>query len=162
LHTPPITNTQTKVETTLLLLKPDSLHRGLAGRIITRFEEKGLQLVGLKLMQMTQELASKHYAEHTERPFYPGLVKFMTASPLVAIALRGPGAVAVARKLMGATFGTDADAGTIRGDFGCSKSYNLIHGSDSPESAERELALFFPEGVCDWSPISADWLWDNE
>lgn len=150
------------METTLLLLKPDALHRGLAGRIITRFEEKGLQLVGLKLMQMSQEIAAQHYAEHTERPFYPGLVKFMTASPLVAIALRGPGAVAIARNLMGATFGTDADAGTIRGDFGCSKSYNLIHGSDSPESAERELALFFPEGTCDWQPISAAWLWDNE
>jgi nucleoside-diphosphate kinase len=150
------------LETTLLLLKPDALHRGLAGRIITRFEEKGLQLVGLKLMQMSQELAAKHYAEHTERPFYPGLVKFMTASPLVAIALRGPGAVAIARNLMGATFGTEADAGTIRGDFGCSKSYNLIHGSDSPENAERELALFFPEGTCDWQPISSDWLWDSE
>ena len=133
------------METTLLLLKPDSLHRGLAGRIITRFEEKGLQLVGLKLMQMTQELASKHYAEHTERPFYPGLVKFMTASPLVAIALRGPGAVAVARKLMGATFGTDADAGTIRGDFGTDMMRNVVHASDGPETAAAELKRFFKD-----------------
>ena len=150
------------METTLLLLKPDALHRGLTGRILARFEQKGLQIVGLKMMQMTQELAAKHYAEHVEKPFYNNLVSFMTASPLVAIALRGPEAIGVARNLMGATFGIQADAGTIRGDFGSSKSYNLIHGSDSQESAKRELDLFFPEGLNDWTPISTPWLWDNE
>lgn len=150
------------VETTLLLLKPDALHRGLAGRIITRFEEKGLQLVGMRLMRMSQETAAKHYAEHVGKPFYEGLVGFMTCSPILAMALRGPDAITVARRLMGKTFGIEADAGTIRGDFGCSKSYNLIHGSDSPESAARELAIFFPEGLEDWDPISAPWLWDRE
>jgi len=150
------------VETTLILLKPDALHRGLAGRILTRFEEKGLQMVGLKLMTMTPEIAAKHYAEHVERPFYKGLVEFMTCSPIIALALRGPGAVAVSRSLMGKTFGNEADPGTIRGDFGNSRSYNLIHGSDSLESAEREIGIFFPEGTEDWTPITAPWLWDGE
>lgn len=150
------------METTLLLLKPDALHRGLAGRIISRFEEKGLQLVGMRLMRMSQDTAAKHYAEHVGRPFYDGLVGFMTSTPILAMALRGPGAIAVARRLMGKTFGIEAEAGTIRGDFGCSKSYNLIHGSDSPESAERELGIFFPDGVEEWEPITAPWLWDAE
>ncbi|MFK5956331.1 MAG: nucleoside-diphosphate kinase [Planctomycetota bacterium] len=150
------------METTLILLKPDALHRGLAGRILTRFEEKGLQMVGLKLMTMTPEIAAKHYAEHVERPFYKGLVEFMTCSPIIALALRGPGAVAVSRSLMGKTFGNEADPGTIRGDFGNSRSYNLIHGSDSLESAEREIGIFFPEGTEDWTPITAPWLWDGE
>ncbi|MDA0666260.1 MAG: nucleoside-diphosphate kinase [Planctomycetota bacterium] len=150
------------METTLILLKPDALHRGLAGRILTRFEEKGLQMVGLKLMTMTPGIAAQHYAEHVERPFYKGLVEFMTCSPIIAIALRGPGAVAVSRSLMGKTFGNEADPGTIRGDFGNSRSYNLIHGSDSPQSAKRELGIFFPEGTEDWTPITAPWLWDSE
>lgn len=157
-----IPNSSHTVQTTLLLFKPDTLHRGLVGRVLARFEEKGLQLVGMKLMQMSQETAAKHYAEHVGRPFYDGLVGFMTSSPIVALALRGPDAIAVARRLMGKTFGIEADPGTIRGDFGCSKSYNLVHGSDSEESAERELGIFFPEGVLDWTPISAPWLWDDE
>lgn len=159
---PESTGTQSIVETTLILLKPDALHRGLAGRILSRFEEKGLQIVGLKLMTMSQETAAQHYAEHVDRPFYPGLVSFMTSSPIFAMALRGPGAVTVARTLMGKTFGNEAEPGTIRGDFGCSRSYNLIHGSDSPESADRELGIFFPEGTEDWTPITAPWLWDGE
>lgn len=150
------------VQTTLILLKPDALHRGLAGRILSRFEAKGLQLVGMKLMTMSQELAAKHYAEHVGKPFYAGLVSFMTASPLIALALRGPDAISVARHMMGKTFGIEAEPGTLRGDFGCSKSFNLLHGSDSPESAERELALFFPEGLESWEPVSASWLWDSE
>ncbi len=150
------------VQTTLILLKPDALHRGLAGRILTRFEEKGLQLVGLRLMTMSQETAAKHYAEHVDRPFYAGLVSFMTASPLIAIALRGPDAVAISRRMLGKTFGIEAEPGTIRGDFGCSKSFNLCHGSDSPESAERELGIFFPDGLEDWQPVGASWLWDAE
>jgi nucleoside-diphosphate kinase len=150
------------VETTLILFKPDALHRGLVGRILARFEDKGLQLVGLKLMRMSPELAARHYAEHVGKPFYDGLVGFMTASPIVAIALRGPDAIAVARRMMGKTFGIEAEAGTIRGDFGCSKSYNLVHGSDSEESAARELGIFFPEGLEDWEPISHPWLWDAE
>jgi nucleoside-diphosphate kinase len=149
------------VETTLVLFKPDALHRGLSGRLLARFEEKGLQIVGLKLMRLSRELAARHYAEHLGKPFYEGLVGFMTASPIIALALRGPQAVAVVRKLLGKTFGLEAEAGTIRGDFGCSKSFNLVHGSDSPDSAQRELALYFPEGLQDWQPITGPWLWDK-
>ncbi len=149
------------METTLVLFKPDALHRGLAGRLLARFEEKGLQVVGLKLMRMSQDLAARHYAEHQGKPFYAGLVGFMTSSPIVALALRGPQAVAVVRRMMGKTFGLDAEPGTIRGDFGCSKSYNLVHGSDSPESAQRELSLYFPEGLLEWAPITGPWLWDK-
>lgn len=150
------------METTLILFKPDALHRGLSGRILARFEDKGLQMVGLRLLTMSQEMAAKHYAEHVGKPFYEGLVGFMTSSPIVALALRGPSAVQVARQLMGQTFGIEATPGTLRGDFGCSKSYNLLHGSDSPASAEKELALFFPEGLEDWEPIQSPWLWDKD
>ncbi|MBC8329391.1 MAG: nucleoside-diphosphate kinase [Planctomycetes bacterium] len=150
------------METTLILFKPDALHRGLVGRILARFEDKGLQLAGLRLLRMSPEMAAKHYAEHLGKPFYGGLVGFMTSSPIVAMALRGPQAVGVARRLMGKTFGIDAEPGTLRGDFGCSKSFNLLHGSDSAESAERELALFFPDGLEDWEGIQAPWLWDAE
>jgi len=150
------------VETTLILFKPDSLHRGLVGRILSRFESKGLQIVGMRMLRMTSEIADEHYAEHLERPFYPGLKAFMTASPIIALALRGPDAIAVARRLMGKTFGIEADGGTIRGDFGCSKSFNLVHGSDSPESAARELGIYFPDGLEDWEGIQSPWLWDAE
>lgn len=150
------------VETTLVLFKPDALHRGLAGRLLARFEDKGLQIVGLRLLRMSPELAAQHYAEHLGKPFYGGLVAFMTGSPIVALALRGPQAVAVVRRLMGKTFGLEAEPGTLRGDFGCSKSFNLLHGSDSPASAARELSIFFPEGLEEWTAIQAPWLWDAE
>jgi nucleoside-diphosphate kinase len=148
------------METTLILLKPDCVQRGLIGRVLARFEEKGLSIVGLKLMRISQELAAKHYAVHKERPFYPGLVRFMTSSPVVALALAGNDAVAIARKMMGATFGFNAEPGTIRGDFGVSRSFNLIHGSDSKEAAERELALFFPEGVLKYEHHALRWIYD--
>ncbi len=131
------------MERTLLLAKPDAVQRGLVGRILARFEEKGLKLVGLKVMRITKDLAEKHYAPHVGKPFYPGLVEYMTSSPIVAAAIEGPRAIEVSRKLMGATFGWKAEPGTIRGDFGSSTAYNLVHGSDSAESAEKELALFF-------------------
>lgn len=150
------------METTLVLFKPDTLHRGLMGSILGRFEAKGLQVVGMRMLQMSKDLAAQHYADHVGKPFYDGLVGFMTASPILALALRGPQAVAMVRKMMGATFGPDAEPGTIRGDFGASRSYNLVHGSDSPASAERELSLFFPEGTLDWTPIQTPWIWDNE
>lgn len=134
------------METTLIILKPDAVQRGLAGRIISRFEDKGLQIVGMKLMTISPELAARHYEAHKDKPFYKGLVSFMTSSPVVVLAVRGVGAITVARKLMGATFGSKAEPGTIRGDFGVSNSFNLIHGSDSPEAAERELGLFFQKG----------------
>lgn len=149
------------METTLIILKPDSVQRGLTGRIIQRFEDKGLQVVGMKLTQISQQLAATHYEAHSARPFYAGLVKFMTSSPVVILALRGNGAITIARNMMGATFGSKAAPGTIRGDFGVSNSFNLIHGSDSPEAAERELKLFFAPGeLMNWSRNADAWVYD--
>lgn len=149
------------METTLIILKPDAVQRGLMGRIIGRFEDKGLQVVGCKLMQISLDLAAQHYKDHAGKPFYAGLVKFMTSSPVLVLALRGNGAIAIARGMMGATFGSKAAAGTIRGDFGVSNSFNLIHGSDSPEAASRELGLFFKAGeVLDFTRASECWIYD--
>ena len=150
------------METTLIILKPDAVQRGLMGRIITRFEDKGLQIVGCKLMQISQDLAAQHYKDHASKPFYPGLVRFMTSSPVLVMAVRGIGAVAICRGMMGATFGSKAAAGTIRGDFGVSNSFNLIHGSDSPEAAARELSLFFKAGeVLDFARAGERWIYDS-
>src|SRR5689334_13465121 len=149
------------LERTLIILKPDAVQRGLCGEIVTRFEKKGLQLVGAKMMKLPQQLAEAHYEPHKGKPFYPGLVKFMTSSPVIVLALAGKDAIAIARNMMGATFGSKAAPGTIRGDLGVSNSFNLIHGSDSPESAARELSLFFkPEDLLDWSPASQGWIYD--
>ena len=149
------------METTLIILKPDAVQRGLIGRIVSRFEDKGLQIVGLKFTTISRPTAEAHYAPHKERPFYPGLVNFMTSSPVVVMAVRGKGAIAISRKLMGATFGSNAEPGTIRGDFGVSNSFNLIHGSDSPEAAEKELNLFFrPEELIEWDRRIESWVYD--
>ncbi|MEM9066084.1 MAG: nucleoside-diphosphate kinase [Planctomycetota bacterium] len=149
------------METTLIILKPDAVQRGLMGRIISRFEDKGLQIVGAKLMRISNDLAATHYADHKEKPFYPGLVTFMTSSPVLVMAIRGNSAITICRGMMGATFGSKADAGTIRGDFGVSNSFNLIHGSDSPEAAERELGLFFSDGeVLEFSRHIEPWVYD--
>jgi nucleoside-diphosphate kinase len=149
------------MERTLIILKPDAVQRGLCGEIVTRFERKGLQIVGMKLMRISSALAETHYEPHRGKPFYAGLVKFMTSSPVVVLALAGKDAIAISRKLMGATFGSKAEPGTIRGDFGVSNSYNLIHGSDSVESAVRELGLFFkPEELLEWSPAIREWVYD--
>jgi nucleoside-diphosphate kinase len=148
------------MERTLILLKPDAVQRGLVGQVLSRFEQKGLKLAAMKLMQISQALAAKHYEAHKERKFYPGLVKFMTSSPVVALAIEGIDAIKICRTLMGATFGADAAPGTIRGDFGVSRSYNLVHGSDSPEAAERELKLFFPEGIVNYEYAAYDWIYD--
>lgn len=149
------------MERTLIIFKPDAVQRGLCGRILSRFEEKGLQIVGMKLMRISPQLAETHYEAHKARPFYPGLVKFMTSSPVIVLALAGKDAIAIARNMMGATFGSKAAPGTIRGDFGVSNSFNLIHGSDSPEAAQRELGLFFkPEELVDWTPASQGWVYD--
>jgi nucleoside-diphosphate kinase len=149
------------METTLIILKPDAVQRGLMGKIITRFEDKGLQIVGAKLMKISGELAATHYQDHKGKPFYDGLVGFMTSSPVLVLAVRGVGAIAISRSMMGATFGSKADAGTIRGDFGVSNSFNLIHGSDSPEAAERELGLFFKSGeVLDFDRPINQWVYD--
>ena len=149
------------MERTLIILKPDAVQRGLCGEILTRFEKKGLQLVGMKLMKIPATLAQTHYEPHKGKPFYEGLVKFMTSSPVVVLALQGKGAIDISRKMMGKTFGSQAEPGTIRGDFGVSNSFNLIHGSDSAESATRELGLFFKkEELLEWAPASQSWVYD--
>ncbi len=147
------------MERTLILFKPDALQRGITGRILARFEDKGLKIVGMKLMQISAELAATHYESHNDKPFYDGLVRFMTSSPVVALVLQGIDAIAMCRKMLGATFGNDAEPGTIRGDFGSSRSFNLIHGSDSPEAADREVGLFFPEGLIEWD-YQSNWIYD--
>ncbi|MDC1143050.1 nucleoside-diphosphate kinase [Planctomycetota bacterium] len=151
------------MERTLILIKPDGVQRGIVGNILTRFETCGLKLAGMKLMRMTEDLASQHYKDHVGKGFYAGLVGFMTSSPLVALAIEGPKAVEQCRKLMGKTFCTDADAGTIRGDFGVSRGMNLVHGSDSVESAERELGLFFkPEELQEYTRAGDAWIFNDE
>ena len=133
-------------ERTLVLIKPDGVQRLLTGRILARFEERGLKLVGLKLVQVSRDLAERHYAVHRERPFFGGLVDFITSSPLVALALEGPNAIAVVRSMVGATRPHEAAPGTIRGDFALETAQNLVHASDGPETAVSELALWFGEG----------------
>lgn len=149
------------METTLIILKPDAVQRGLMGRIIARFEDKGFQIVGCKMMKISQNLAERHYESHKGKPFYDGLVGFMTSSPVLVLALRGVGAIDMSRKMMGATFGSKAEPGTIRGDFGVSNSFNLIHGSDSPEAAARELELFFNDAeLHDLDRAIEGWVYD--
>ena len=126
------------METTLVLVKPDGVQRGLVGEILGRFERKGLQIVGLKFERLSRELLERHYADHKAKPFFAGLVAFMGSAPVAVVALRGLNAVMVARNLMGKTFGKDAAAGTIRGDLAISSSFNLVHGSDSPEAAAQD------------------------
>jgi len=133
-------------ERTLVLIKPDAVQRALTGRILARYEERGLKIVGLKLMSVSRDLAERHYAVHREKPFFRGLVDFITSRPLVAIALDGPNAIAVVRAMNGATRPNEAASGTIRGDFALETAQNLVHASDSPETAEIELALWFPPG----------------
>ncbi len=149
------------MDRTLIILKPDAVQRGLMGKIITRFEEKGLQIVGMKMLTISADLAARHYAPHVGKPFYEGLVKFMTSSPVIVMALEGKGAIEVCRKMMGATFGFKAEPGTIRGDYGVSSSFNLIHGSDSAESAAAEVALWFkPEELQRYELANRGWTYD--
>lgn len=133
-------------ERTLVLVKPDGVQRLLAGRLIARFEERGLKIVGLKLMKVDRTLAERHYAVHREKPFFRGLVDFITSSPLVAMALEGPNAISVVRTMVGATRPNEAAPGTIRGDFALETAQNLIHASDGPETAATELGLWFGDG----------------
>jgi nucleoside-diphosphate kinase len=133
------------LERTLILVKPDAFARSLTGEVIARFERKGLRIVALKAMQVDRELAQRHYAEHTDKPFFGDLVEFITSGPLVAVVFEGHEAVAAARQVIGATNPLEASPGSIRGDFALEVQTNLVHGSDSAESAEREVGLFFPE-----------------
>ena len=152
------------MERTLILLKPDAVQRHLTGRIIARIEEKGLKIVGMKMRQFPTPLIQQHYAVHKERPFYNDLVGFMTSGPVVALAIEGKDAITVMRTLIGKTNSAEAAPGTIRGDFGMSFSNNLVHGSDSPESAATELALFFgdDEEICSWTPVAQGWVYSSE
>ncbi|MGH2875365.1 MAG: nucleoside-diphosphate kinase [Solirubrobacteraceae bacterium] len=133
------------MERTLILVKPDAFARNLTGEIITRFEHKGLRLVAMQLMTMPRELAARHYAEHEGKPFYEELVSFITSGPLVALVLEGEAAIAAARQVIGATDPLKATTGSIRGDYAVAVGQNMVHGSDAPESAAREVALFFPD-----------------
>lgn len=147
------------MERTLVLLKPDAVQRRLVGRIISRFEDKGLKIVGLKMIRISRELAEKHYAEHREKPFYQELVSFITSAPVVAMVVEGPKAVEVVRRMMGKTNPMEAEPGTIRGDYGLSVTMNLIHGSDSLASAAREIALFFHEDeILNYQTSDTPWL----
>jgi nucleoside-diphosphate kinase len=132
------------MDRTLILVKPDAFARGLTGEILARFERKGLQIVALRSLTVTRELAEQHYAEHAERPFFGELVEFITSGPIVAMVLEGKGAVKAARQVIGATDPLEAATGSIRGDFAVEMGQNMVHGSDSPESAAREAGLFFP------------------
>lgn len=147
------------MERTFLAVKPDGVQRGLVAEIIRRFEDKGFKLVGLKLMQMPRETAENHYGEHKGKPFFGGLVDFITSGPIVAMAWEGPNVIATARKMMGATNPANAENGTIRGDFATDMGRNVIHGSDGPESAERELGIFFkPEELVSWTRTNEAWI----
>lgn len=146
-------------ERTLVLIKPDGVQRLLVGRILERYESRGLKLVGLKLMHAGRELAEQHYAVHRDRPFFAGLVAFITSAPLVAIALEGPNAIAVTRTINGATRPHEAAPGSIRGDLALETAQNLVHASDSPENAEQELALWFaPEELLDYGREVDRWV----
>jgi nucleoside-diphosphate kinase len=148
-------------EKTLIFIKPDGVQRMLVGRIIAKFEDKGLVLNGLKLMRLPEETARKHYAVHEGKPFYEGLIRYVTSGPIVAMVWSGVRAIEVCRSLMGATFGWKAAPGTVRGDFGISGSFNLVHGSDAPESAETEIPIYFePNELVEWDPASKPWIYD--
>ena len=148
------------MERTLVLLKPDTLARGLAGEIITRFERKGLEFVALKLIRIGHELAEEHYGEHRGKPFYAGLLSFITSGPVMAGVLEGRGAISIVRGMLGATSGQKAAAGTIRGDYSISDRNNLVHASDGPESARSEIARFFAEDEI-VRPLAREWIYDR-
>lgn len=147
------------MERTLIIFKPDAMNRMLVGRILNRFEEKGLRLVGMKLQKTPRTQVEKHYEVHKERPFYKALCDFMTSAPVIVAALEGPQAITVVRNMLGATDGRAAAPGTIRGDYGLDKQYNLVHASDSPETAAFELGLFFkPEELVEYKRAPDAWI----
>ena len=147
------------MERTLILLKPDCVQRRLMGAVISRFEQKGLNFVAMKMIRVSEELARQHYAEHVEKPFYPALESFITGGPVVAAIIEGLEAIRVVREMLGATSGLKAAAGTIRGDFSSSRQMNLVHASDGPEAARREIELYFhAEEICGYEPTITPWL----
>ena len=147
------------MEQTLIICKPDCVQRRLVGRIIQRIEDKGLTLAALKMIRISRDLAERHYAPHKGKPFYPRLIDYITSGPVVVMVVAGPRAVAVCRSLMGKTFGFEAVPGSIRGDFGASTTYNLVHGSDAPDAAAAEIALYFdPSEILDYHTPDAPWI----
>ena len=149
------------MEKTFAMIKPDAVQRGLVGEIIRRYEQKGLRVAGMKVMMVTEELAMKHYAEHVNKPFFPGLKDYITSGPVVALVLEGKNAVAEVRKINGATNPLDAACGTIRGDFAQEVGRNVVHGSDSVESAANEISIYFaPEEVLDFDFLPNKWLYE--
>jgi nucleoside-diphosphate kinase len=150
------------VERTLIIVKPDAVQRGLSGEIIRRFENRGLRIVGMKFIHMSRELAGKHYAIHQGKPFYNGLIQYITSAPVIVMVLEGTQAVAVARNTIGATKPVDAAAGTIRGDLGLEVGRNLVHGSDSVDNAAKEISLFFSAGeLIDWTRDTDRWIFEG-
>ncbi len=148
-------------ERTLVLVKPDGVQRGLIGQVLARLEQRGLKIIGLKLLQMDEALANQHYAEHVGKPFFPGLRDFITSGPLVAAVFEGDNAVQLVRNAMGATHPLEATPGSIRGDFGVDLGRNVIHGSDSPESGRRESALFFNQSeLVNWTRNTELWIYE--
>lgn len=151
------------MERTFLAVKPDGVQRGLVGTIISRFESKGFRLVALKMVKVSRDLAEKHYGEHKERSFFPGLVQFITSDPVVAMVWEGKGVIAAARKIIGATNPLNAENGTIRGEFGIDVGRNIIHGSDAPDTAEREIALWFNHDEINiWQPSVTPWVYEHD
>ena len=147
------------MERTFIIFKPDCMQRRLVGRILARFEDKGFNVVAMKMLQITPELAKQHYAEHVSKPFYPALEKFITGSPVIAAVVEGLEAIRVVRELLGATSGLKAVAGTIRGDYSLSRQMNLVHASDGPDAARREIELYFrPDEIHAYAPTLAPWL----
>lgn len=147
------------MERTLVLLKPDCVQRRLMGEIISRFETKGFNVIAMKMLQVTPELAKQHYAEHVEKPFYPGLEEFITGAPVVAMCIEGLDVIRVVRDMLGATNGLNASAGTIRGDYSSSRQMNLVHASDGPEASAREMKLYFDvTEICPYEPTLTPWL----
>ena len=147
------------MERSLVLLKPDCVQRRLVGTIISRFEEKAINIIAMKLIQVTPELSKQHYAEHVEKPFYPGLEEFITGAPVVAMVVEGLEVIRVVRDVLGATNGLKAASGTIRGDFSSSRQMNLVHASDGPEASAREISLYFGDDeICEYTPTLTPWL----
>ena len=156
-----VTKGESNLERTFLAVKPDGVQRKLVGEIVRRYEAKGFTLVGLKLMQVSRELAEQHYDVHREKPFFAGLVDFITSGPVVAMVWEGDGVVAAARNVIGATNPLSAAPGTIRGDYGVSIGRNLIHGSDAVDTAQREIKLWFKdEELVSWQPTLTSWLYE--
>ena len=150
------------MERTLIIVKPDAVQRGLSGEIVRRFENRGLRIVGMKFIHMSRELAGKHYAIHQGKPFYEGLINYITSAPVVVMVLEGTQAVTVARNTIGATKPVEAAAGTIRGDLGLEVGRNLVHGSDSVENAAKEINLFFSAGeLVDWTRDTDRWIFEG-